>query len=278
MTCFDCPRFCKVDRSKERGFCGGKDKIVVAKVIENFKWEEPCISAEKGTLAIFFAGCNLRCSYCQNKQISHKCEGKEYSPEEFRAYLSSFDYSKYSALEFITPTHFSSLLCKVFEGFSVDSTVVWNSGGYENSQMIEKVSSFVDVFLPDFKYADASLAQKLSLAQNYFDVASQAIKTMIKCKPNIWQEQRLIQGVLVRHLVLPGQSQNSIQVLDALKNQLGAPLVSLMSQFVPIGKDFDRKILPLEYKIVLSHAQKIGLNDGYFQEMTSANDKFIPKF
>lgn len=277
MTCFDCPRFCKVDRLKEKGFCGAKDKIVVAKVIENFKWEEPCITDKKGTLAIFFAGCNLRCTYCQNKKISHKCEGKEYSPEEFRIYLSSFDYSKYSALEFITPTHFSSLLCKVFEGFSVDSKVVWNSGGYENSQMIEKISSFVDVFLPDFKYAKASL-QKLSSASNYFEVALQAIKTMIKHKPNLWQNGQLIQGVLVRHLVLPGQLDNSFQVLDAIKKQLGSPLISLMSQFVPIGKDFDRKILPIEYKIVLSYAKKIGLTNGYFQDVTSANDKFIPKF
>lgn len=278
MTCYDCARFCNVDRTKESGFCRAKDKIVVAKVIENFKWEEPCISSDKGTLAIFFAGCNLRCSYCQNIKISHSLKGQEYSPEEFGKYLSSFDLNKFSALEFITPSHFSTLLCKTFENFSSSIPVVWNCGGYENSQMIENVAKFVNVFLPDFKYYDANLANKLSLAPNYFSVAKQAIEKMIKLKPNIWKEERLVQGVLVRHLVLPGEVENSIKVLDCLSEQLGKPLISLMSQFVPIGKGFNRKLLPLEYKIALEHARKLGLTQGYFQENTSADEKFIPKF
>ena len=278
MKCSDCPRFCQVDRQKEKGFCLAQNKIVVSKIIENFMWEEPCITGEKGTLAIFFAGCNLRCSFCQNYKISHQLVGSEFSPAQFRQKLESFCLENYSALELITPTHFSSLLLQAFEGFDCSIPVVWNSGGYENEQTIEKIAKFVDVFLPDFKYSDNTLANKLSLAPNYFEVATKAISTMARLKPNIWQNNKLKQGVLIRHLVLPQNVQNSIGVLNAIKKEVDRPLISLMSQFIPFGKPFDRKLLPLEYKIVVSHAKKLGLNHGYIQELESAKSEFVPKF
>ena len=278
MKCSDCPRFCQVDRQKEKGFCLAQNKIVVSKIIENFMWEEPCITGEKGTLAIFFAGCNLRCSFCQNYKISHQLVGDEFSPAQFRQKLESFCLENYSALELITPTHFSSLLLQTFEGFDCPIPVVWNSGGYENEQTIEKIAKFVDVFLPDFKYSDNTLANKLSLAPNYFEVATKAISTMARLKPNIWQNNKLKQGVLIRHLVLPQNVQNSIGVLNAIKKEVDRPLISLMSQFIPFGKPFDRKLLPLEYKIVVSHAKKLGLNHGYIQELESAKSEFVPKF
>lgn len=278
MKCSDCPRFCQVDRQKEKGFCLAQNKIVVSKIIENFMWEEPCITGEKGTLAIFFAGCNLRCSFCQNYKISHQLVGDEFSPAQFRQKLESFCLENYSALELITPTHFSSLLLQAFEGFDCPIPVVWNSGGYENEQTIEKIAKFVDVFLPDFKYSDNTLANKLSLAPNYFEVATKAISTMARLKPNIWQNNKLKQGVLIRHLVLPQNVQNSIGVLNAIKKEVDRPLISLMSQFIPFGKPFDRKLLPLEYKIVVSHAKKLGLNHGYIQDLESAKSEFVPKF
>lgn len=278
MTCIDCPRFCKVDRNKKQGFCLAQDKIVVSKIIENFMWEEPCISGKKGTLAIFFAGCNLRCSFCQNYKISHGLVGEEFSPAQFRQKLQTFCLEKYSALELITPTHFSSLLMQAFENFTSPIPIVWNSSGYENEQTIEKIAKFVDVFLPDFKYSDNNLAQKLSLAPDYVEIAKKAISTMARLKPNIWQKGELKQGVLIRHLVLPQNVKNSIGVLDAIKKEVDKPLVSIMSQFIPCGKPFDRQILHLEYKIVLRHAEKIGLNEGYIQDLESAKSDFVPSF
>ena len=278
MTCTDCPRFCKVDRNIEKGFCGAQNKIVVAKIIENFMWEEPCISGKKGTLAIFFAGCNLRCSFCQNYKISHGLVGEEFFPAQFRQKLQTFCLEKYSALELITPTHFSSLLMQAFENFTSPIPIVWNSSGYENEQTIEKIAKFVDVFLPDFKYSDNRLAQKLSLAPDYVEIAKKAISTMARLKPNIWQKGELKQGVLIRHLVLPQNVKNSIGVLDAIKKEVDEPLVSIMSQFIPCGKPFDRQILHLEYKIVLRHAEKIGLNEGYIQDLESAKSDFVPSF
>ena len=278
MMCTDCPRFCQVNRNIEKGFCGAQNKIVVAKIIENFTWEEPCISGKKGTLAIFFAGCNLKCRYCQNFKISHSLVGQEFSPEQFRQKIESYQLEKYSAIELITPTHFSSLLSLSFENFCSPIPIVWNSSGYENEQTIEKIAKFVDVFLPDFKYADNILAQKLSFAPNYFERAKEAIALMAKLKPNIWQEGVLKSGVLIRHLVLPQNVKNSLDVLDAIKQIVDKPFVSIMSQFTPFGKPFDRALLPLEYKIVLSHAQKIGLNEGYMQDFSSAKTEFVPNF
>lgn len=280
MKCFDCPRMCGIDRSKSKGFCGEKDKIRVSKVIENFMWEEPCISGKKGALAIFFSGCNLRCDFCQNYDISHIGKGKEYSPEEFRDYLNGFDLTKFDSIDLVTPTHFSSLLAKAFENFSSPIPVVWNSSGYENEKTIEVVSKFVDVFLPDFKYYDASLSEKLSCAKDYFSVASKAIKKMRELKSeNIFDGDVLKEGVLIRHLVLPGNAKDSFKILEFISQNIKNPFISLMCQFTPNGHgQIDKKLTILEYKAVCSHAQKLGLESGYVQELSSADDSFIPQF
>ena len=254
MNCNDCPRYCNVDRNKDKGFCGGSNKIVIAKVIENFMWEEPCITGEKGTLAIFFAGCNLKCCYCQNYKISHEVKGDCYSPEEFAIF---------------------------FKSFKSPISVVWNSGGYETVEKIKEVSSFVDVFIPDFKYSDDKLAIELSSAPKYFKIATNAIKQMVKEKgENQFENGELKKGVLIRHLVLPGHVGNSINVLKAIKKEILHPFVSIMSQFVPIKNNqiLKRTILPLEYKIVLSYAEKLNLNNGYIQEFSSASQNYIPNF
>lgn len=281
MQCNDCPRYCKVNREIEKGFCGAKDKIVVSKVIENFKWEEPCITGDKGTLAIFFSGCNLKCCYCQNYKISHTVIGKQYSVDEFVEFLKTFKMENYSVLELITPTHFSSLLIKVFSKYKSSIPVVWNSGGYENVETIKQVSKFVDVFIPDFKYGENDIAVKLSSAPNYFEIASKAIKQMqIEKGNNIFRNGLLIKGLLIRHLVLPNYIENSKKVLSKIKDIIENPFISIMSQFVPIKEDknLKRQILPIEYKIILKYAEKLKLNDGYKQDFSSANDCFIPNF
>lgn len=280
MKCYDCPRKCGVDRQLQMGFCGEKNIIRVSKIIENFEWEEPCISGNKGALAIFFSGCNLRCDFCQNYQISHEGKGKYYSPDEFVQLLKNFDLNKFSCIDLITPTHFSSLLSLAFSNFKSPIPIVWNSSGYENEETIENISNFVDVFLPDFKYFSSDLSKKLSKAEDYFPVALKAIKKMREMKEkNVYNKDGLLtSGVLIRHLVLPGNVIDSKNVLTTIKNEIDAPVVSIMSQFIPIGANLKRKIYPLEYKIVLGYAEKIGLTDGYFQDFDSADKNFIPKF
>ncbi len=277
--CFDCPRNCGIDRSQSVGYCREGAKIRVAKIIENFMWEEPCISGDKGALAIFFSGCNLKCSFCQNREISHVGKGDLFTPQEFRKLLLSFDLSKFSSIDLITPTHFSSALIEALSGLSLPVPVVWNSSGYEKVETLEKLAGVVDVFLPDFKYADNSLALTLSKAGDYFEVASRAIIKMRELKPkNIIKNGVMQEGVLIRHLVLPSHTADSKKILDFIKANISSPAVSIMSQFIPLSGDFERRLYPLEYKAVLSHASKLGLNEGYTQDFASADEVFIPEF
>lgn len=280
MNCYDCPRNCGIDRETTLGFCKEMNKIRVSKIIENFKWEEPCISGEKGALAIFFSGCNLRCEFCQNYEISHKGKGNEYTPQEFLELIKSYDLEKFSSIDLITPTHFSSLLYQALKDFKSPIPIVWNSSGFEKEETIEKVAKFVNVFLPDFKYHSSELSKKLSKAENYFEVTSKAILKMKELKSeNKLKNGVLTEGVLIRHLVLPEQSKDSIRILEFIKNNIKNPFVSLMSQFTPTGKgDLKRRIYPLEYKIVLNYAEKLGLCNGYFQDSDSADENFIPEF
>lgn len=280
MLCNDCPRQCNIDRSSQVGFCGCPDKIVVSKIIENFKWEEPCISGNKGTLAIFFAGCNLKCCYCQNHKISFSCKGKQFSSEEFAKYLNSVDQSKYSAIEFISPTQFSSLILNALKNFEKKIPIVWNSGGYEKADMIKRLAKHVDVFMPDLKYVDSKLSKELSQAADYFQQASETLRMMRKCKEKeIFKDGILTSGLLIRHLVLPSFVKDSLKVLDFLASEIKDPFISLMSQFTPTPfSKIKRKLYPLEYKLVLEHAKKLGLEKGYFQDLDSASESFIPSF
>lgn len=280
MLCYDCPRNCGVDRNKNLGFCREEENIRIAKIIENFKWEEPCISGKKGALAIFFSGCNLRCEFCQNFDISHKGKGDVYSSEEFRNLLENYDLSKFSCIDLITPTHFSSKIIESLQNFKSPIPIVWNSSGYEKEETIERLKNIVDVFLPDFKYYSSELSLKLSYAKDYFEVASKTIKKMRELKPkNIFNDGILQSGVLIRHLVLPGQVKDSFKILDYIKENINDPYISLMAQFTPIKKGtLNRRIYPLEYKAVLSHAEKLNLDKGYIQDITSANENFVPEF
>lgn len=280
MLCYDCPRNCGVDRNKNLGFCREEENIRIAKIIENFKWEEPCISGKKGALAIFFSGCNLRCEFCQNFNISHKGKGDVYSSEEFRNLLENYDLSKFSCIDLITPTHFSSKIIESLQNFKSPIPIVWNSSGYEKEETIERLKNIVDVFLPDFKYYSSELSLKLSYAKDYFEVALKAIKKMRELKPkNIFNDEILQSGVLIRHLVLPGQVKDSFKILDYIKENINDPYISLMAQFTPIKKGtLNRRIYPLEYKAVLSHAEKLNLDKGYIQDITSANENFVPEF
>ena len=280
MLCYDCLRNCGVDRNKNLGFCREEENIRIAKIIENFKWEEPCISGKKGALAIFFSGCNLRCEFCQNFDISHKGKGDVYSSEEFRNLLENYDLSKFSCIDLITPTHFSSKIIESLQNFKSPIPIVWNSSGYEKEETIERLKNIVDVFLPDFKYYSSELSLKLSYAKDYFEVASKAIKKMRELKPkNIFNDGILQSGVLIRHLVLPGQVKDSFKILDYIKENINDPYISLMAQFTPIKKGtLNRRIYPLEYKAVLSHAEKLNLDKGYIQDITSANENFVPEF
>lgn len=277
--CEDCPRVCKVDREKHIGFCQVKDKITVAKVIKNFMWEEPALCFNKGATAIFFSGCNLKCEFCQNQKISRCGVGDEFTVEEFASFLKDLDNEETDGLDFISPTQFSTQILEVFKLYKPKHKVIWNSNGYERGCFVEKLSTFVDVFLPDFKYYEESLAVKLSGAPNYRNVCEKAISKMALLKPTKMRGQEMLQGVIVRHLVLPDETKDSINVLKTIKEKFPQVYVSLMSQFVPNGSGAKRRrITPLEYKIVISAFNKLGLKNGFIQDLDSSNEAYIPNF
>ncbi len=280
--CEICPRKCRVIRSQSRGFCNENEQIAIAKVMEHFTWEEPCLSTEKGVLAIFFSGCNLKCDYCQNHEISRGGVGKIYSVDEF-VKLVEEKQDKHSAIDLITPTHFSQPLQLAFEKIDKRVPVIWNTNSYETTKNIQNVSKFVDIFLPDFKYASNKLGQKFSACPDYFSQALPAICEMCRQKKDLFAEENgqkiLKQGVIIRHLVLPGHVQNSLDVLDQIAENFPSRMVSIMSQFTPNGKSLlDRKISPAEYKLVLHHLDKLGIQNGYVQSFESADACFVPEF
>lgn len=279
MKCNACPRKCNIDREKEFGFCQETNKIRIAKIIDNFKWEEPPISGKNGTCAIFFSGCNLKCSFCQNYKISRGKIGNLYSTNEFVELLKKIDNSDNESIDLITPTHFTDQIIEALKIYKPKKKIVWNSSGYENEEKIGEIAKYVDIFLPDFKYFSSELSLKYSKANDYFTIASKAIKRMSVLKPNAYKNDELIQGVIIRHLVLPNNVKDSFEILNFIKKEISNPIISIMGQFIPSGEDKEgRKLNHLEYKAVLSHIKKLQLNEGFIQDLSSADENYIPDF
>jgi len=276
--CNICPRKCKIDRTLNVGFCNEKETIKIAKTIKNFKWEEPCLADDRGTFAIFFSGCNLRCDYCQNYQISRGSVGQEFSIDEFCKLIEE-NQNLHSSIDLITPTHFSKQLIEAFRKIDKKIPIIWNTNGYETVETIQNVSSFVDVFLTDLKYSNDQLGKKFSKCSDYFSHTLPAIKSMCNLKQDIEENDILKQGVIIRHLVLPNHITNSFDVLDIIKKEFPTRKISIMSQFTPNGQgELNRKLTKIEYKAVLSHLKKLNLQNGFIQDFESADNSFVPNF
>ncbi|MDE6618711.1 MAG: 4Fe-4S cluster-binding domain-containing protein [Clostridiales bacterium] len=279
MKCYDCPRGCGADRDNGKiGLCGGGKYARIAKVIDNFTYEEPCLGSE--VTAVFFGGCALGCSYCQNYKISRGKAGEEYSDEKLAAL---FDCAQ-NHIDLVTPSHYLTAIERALHKCDREHMFIYNTSGYETVQAVDRASAFTGVFLADFKYADSELASKLSRAPDYFSVAVKALQRMRENIQDEWAEvdgQRILKrGLIVRHLVLPEQVKNSIAVLDTIKSILGEDtVISLMSQFTPNGVgEPTKRLRKIEYKLVVEHAQKLGFDNGYIQEFSSADGKYTPDF
>lgn len=283
MKCELCPRKCGVNREENAGFCGVKT-LKVARVMLHM-WEEPIISVGKGSGAIFFSGCNLKCLYCQNFEISHQAKGNEISPKGLAEIFKDLERRGAANINLVTPTHFANEIIEALEIYRPKIPIVWNTSGYEEVETIKKISKYVDVYLTDLKYFSSELSKNFSNAENYFEKASKAILEMRKAQPKDVVENGVMKkGLIVRHLVLPGCVKDSIKVLDWIKENLGSETyLSLMNQYTPCYKAsgnelLKRKIKPLEYKVAQAHALKLGFENGFFQEPQSASKKYIPKF
>lgn len=284
MNCNICPRQCNIDRSLSAGFCGAGSEIVVAKSMLHY-FEEPLISGKNGSGAVFFSGCSLRCVYCQNAVISQNIKGEKVDTASLVAVFKSLEEKGANNINLITATHFLPYIIPALQEFKKSSSlpIVYNCGGYESVEMLKKAQGLIDVYLPDFKYYDNDLALRLSSVKDYREVAINAINEMLAQQPKVVIQDGLIKkGVLIRHLVLPGYKENSLNALKTIASHFPSALVSVMSQYTPSfykgnDKNLMRKLTKFEYNKVLSLAQDLGIN-GFCQDLNSASSDYTPDF
>ena len=285
MICNLCPRNCGAERTEERGggVCAMPSLPVVAKAMLH-QWEEPCLVGEHGAGTVFFSGCNLRCVFCQNGVISQEGFGKPVSTERLRQIFRQLIGQGAACLDLVTPTHFSHVVIEALGEEDWGVPVVWNCGGYEKVETLRKLEGKVQVYLPDLKYAMGDKAKKYSAAEDYFEVATAAIREMFRqTGPYQLENGQLKRGVLIRHLLLPGELENTRRVIDWVAEtfQPGDVLFSLMSQYTPqpgaVG-NLARQVTKAEYRAAVSYMENCGITDGFTQERTSAREEYTPDF
>lgn len=284
--CNACPRKCNVERNIgefSRGFCKMPYNAVLARASLHL-WEEPVISGERGSGAIFFSGCNLRCVFCQNFEISHENFGKQVSKSEFIDIVKRLENQGAHTINLVNPTHFVPFIKEVFNEYKPSVPVVYNTGGYDDVESIRSLDGLIDVYLPDLKYFDSDVSKKYSNAENYFEKASKAVLEMQRqVGKSVIKDGIMQKGLIIRHLVLPKNTDQSIKILRWIKDNLPIDTyISLMSQYVPYVKteykELNRWIVTAEYQKVIDEFERLGFENGFMQERSSAQTDFIPKF
>lgn len=284
-----CPRGCHVKRQDgERGYCGMTQDIVIARAALHF-WEEPCISGSKGSGAVFFTGCPLRCVFCQNHKIAIGKVGKAVSIERLVEIFFELKEKGANNINLVTPTHYVPQLCdalKYAKKKGLDIPIVYNTGSYERVETLRMLEGLVDVYLPDCKYKSSELSDKYSNAPDYFEIADAALEEMVRQvgEPDFDADGMIKKGVIVRHMVLPGCTKDSKDVLKHLYSKYGNSIyISIMNQYTPVGElikypELKRKVTKREYDKVIDYAIDIGIENGFIQEGDTAKESFIPDF
>lgn len=285
FICNSCPRKCNIDRTQSFGVCGVPTEYKIARAALHF-WEEPCISGDRGSGTVFFSGCSLKCVYCQNYEISKNAFGKTVSEDRLIEIFKELEAQDAHNINLVNPTHYSLQLFDTLKKYKPLIPVVWNTGGYDCADILQKGNSLVDIYLTDIKYVSESVSKKYSGAEDYFSVASKAVLEMQRqVKENIFDDNGIMQkGLIIRHLVLPGNVSQAIKVMDWVKANLPEDtIISLMSQYTPCGKaneypTINRNLSEREYDMVLHHAEKLCLENVFIQELDSSSTEFIPDF
>ncbi len=285
MICNLCPRRCGAERTEAggAGVCRMPAGIVAAKAMLHH-WEEPCLSGTRGAGCVFFTGCNLGCVYCQNGSISRDDFGRPISPARLREIFHELIAQGAHCIDLVTPTHFAPWIAQALEE-PLPVPVVWNCGGYESISTLQSISGKVQIYLPDFKYADDALAAELSRAPDYFEIASAAIDEMFRqTGPYRMGADGILQsGVIIRHMLLPGQVDNTRRVIDYVAQHFspGDVLFSLMSQYTPqsgASGALARRVTGAEYRAAAAYMRACGVTDGFVQEKSSAKEEYTPDF
>jgi len=288
-ACTLCPRECHVDRSSgKKGFCGMDGTIYLARAALHM-WEEPCISGTKGSGAVFFSGCGLRCCFCQNHDIAIGSRGLAVSVERLGEIFLELKEKGAANINLVTGAHYVPQIIealKLARMQGMDLPVVYNSSGYEKLETLKLLEGYVDIYLPDLKYMEPDLAQKFSHAPDYVERAKAAIKEMVRQSGScqFGEDGYIRRGTIVRHLILPGHTKNSRKVLRYLHETYGEEIyISIMNQYTPVRefgefKELNRKVTKREYEKVLDTAVEMGIQNGFIQEGETASESFIPEF
>ena len=286
--CTICPHNCKINRTKNPGRCKSTDKIKIALYsIHNF--EEPCISGEKGSGTIFFSNCNMNCVFCQNYEISQFGRGKEITIEELANVMIKQQERNVQNINLVTPTSYALHIVeaiKIARKKGLEIPIVYNTNGYESVETLKLLEGYVDIYLPDLKYAENDLAKKYSKIENYFEIATSAIKEMYRqVGKNEYDENGIIKaGIIIRHLILPNHTENSKKVLKWIAENMPKNItVSVMAQYFPTYKakeikDINRKITRYEYQKIENYLYSLDLENGYIQEMGNNEEIYVPKW
>lgn len=285
-VCKLCPRNCNATRNENsgKGYCKMGTLPRISRVAPHM-WEEPCISGTKGSGTIFFSGCVLSCVFCQNNKISSGGYGKSVATEQLVDYIKKLESMGVHNINLVSPTPYIESIIDCFERYKPSIPVVYNTGGYEKAETIKRLDGIVDIYLPDMKYISPELSLKYSKAADYFEYASDALKEMVRQtgKPQFNSDGIMTKGTIVRHLILPQHTKNSIEVLEWLNKTFGNEiLISLMGQYIPLGNadkypEINRRITEREYNKVLDFLETTEL-DGFVQELSSAKKSYIPDF
>ena len=285
--CTLCPRKCGTDRSKDIGYCGQSDRLHAAKAYLHM-WEEPCISGKNGSGTVFFSGCNLRCVYCKNRDIAASYSGFEITDQKLADIFLKLQDKGAHNINLVTPTHYTPHIISALSAArgKLNIPVVYNCGGYESAETIKMLDGYIDIYLPDFKYMDNTIAQKYSFAPDYVENAKTALAEMTRqtggCVFNA--DGIMIKGVIVRHLVLPSYTDNSKSVIEYLYKTYGHSIyMSIMNQYTPMEyvknyPEINRKITDKEYENILDFAVNIGVENAFIQENGTVSESFIPVF
>lgn len=307
-NCTLCPRECRVDRTAGyTGYCGQSNRLTAARAALHF-WEEPCLSGENGSGAVFFSGCNMRCVFCQNYHIAHGQSGKEITAERLAEIFVELQTKKAHNINLVTPTHYvpqiiTALIKAKNSGLTIP--VIYNTSGYEKIDTLKALEGLVDIYLPDLKYCDSTLSTKYSNAPDYFTVASAAIEEMLRqvgtpvfgapiisgsspsdenLSQDISETSLMKKGVIVRHLLLPDCTEDSRQILRYLYKTYGNSIyMSIMNQYTPLPHvagipSLNRRITDEEYNAVIDYAISLGIENAFIQEGGTSSESFIPDF
>ena len=289
QKCEICPHKCKIDRTKNQvGRCKSKDTVKVALAsIHNF--EEPCISGRNGSGTVFFSNCNLSCEFCQNYEISQQGLGKEISIERLAEIFIEQQSRGADNINLVSPTSYAVQIIeaiKIAKNNGLKIPIIYNTNGYENIETLKLLEGYIDIYLPDLKYAENDLAKKYSKIENYFEIATSAIKEMYRqVGKNEYDENGIIKaGIIIRHLILPNHTENSKKVLKWIAENMPKNItVSVMAQYFPTSKakeikDINRKITKYEYQKIENYLYSLDLENGYIQEMGNNEEIYVPKW